>query len=134
MQFGLFTADNIILQTLLFFMTYSVVYSIVVVIYEDIIIRETNVSVGLVALFLKSACECIIDIISRLICLPSYLCIWSDPEIEGGREDCKNFFGGLLMIAVAGIIIVGVIGGVFFGINYLLVDAGAGHYCKVWTI
>lgn len=132
MQLGLFTTDNVILETLFFFMTQSVIYSMVVVIYEDIIIREENISVGLMAICLKTVYDCVLDVVTRFICLPSYIDIWSNPEIEGGKEDCANFFGGLLLVATCLGLVAFIVGGLFFGVNYLLVDAGAGYYCKMY--
>lgn len=132
MHIGLFTTDNVVLETIFFFMTFSVVYAVVVALYEDIIIREDNISVGMVAIVLKTAYDCTLDIVTRLICLPTCIHIWTNPEIEGGKEDFFNFFGGMLMVAVGIALVFLVLGGIFFGISYLLVDSGAGYYCKAW--
>lgn len=129
MEFGLFTTDSALLQCLFFFMTFSAVYAVLVCIYEDAIIRQDHHIFTLIAYAWSSTTGFLGSLTAVIIYFPKALKYWNSSD--EGRADRKEF---LLELLAAIIILCGLatLVWVFFGMNFLLVDAGAGHFCKKW--
>lgn len=130
MEFGLFTTDSALLQVIFFFMTFSTVYAVLVVLYEDMIIRKDCLTVGFIVLAWSSMTQFLGELTATIIHFPKALEYWKSSE-EGNRDRAdfieKVVVAILILIGIAALI------WAFFGINFLLVDAGAGTYCKKWT-
>ncbi len=129
MEYGLFTTDNTLLECLLFFMTFSVMYKIVASVYEDVIIRNDNHSVGFVALAWFSTTSFLGELVGVIWYLPKMIKYWNASD-EGRKH--RTEFLHRVVVAIVVILVMAALVFVFFLANYLLVDAGAGHFCKKW--